>query len=474
MATLTTRIFAADQSTGRLSSRKGVFLSKTALNQREHPMIRKLVVLIALSCLWPALGKGQQAPISMTVQSPSTATPTQIAQPQSADLDGLIREALQKNPGVQSAQRQVDALRHRVPQVKTLPDPTVSVSWAGNITPFSVQNGDPSSNRAITASQGIPYPGKLKLRGEIADREAEAAQWDYEAARRKLVADVKSAYYDYFAASKAVEITQKNKDLLQKLSSIAEARYRVGKGVQQDVLRSQVEISLLQQRQTVFEQQQRTAQVRLNTLLFRDPEAPLPSPTSFEPAKLAHSLDELYALAREQDTGLQREQRMIERNQYAVNLAQKDYRPDFNVGYMYQQRPDMKDMHGFTVTANIPIYYRTKQREAVREQTEQLASSQRSKENRQTELSFAVKQQYLLAKSSEQLLKLYSQAIVPQSSLALESSMASYQVGAVDFLTILTNFTVVLDYEVSYYRELANYQMALANLEPLVGVELTK
>jgi outer membrane protein TolC len=134
----------------------------------------------------------------------------------------------------------------------------------------------------------------------------------------------------------------------------------------------------------------------------------------------------------------------------------------------------MQDMHGFTVTANIPIFYRTKQREEVREQTEQLASSERSKENRQTELSFAVKQQYLLAKSSEQLLKLYSQAVVPQSSLALESSMASYQVGAVDFLTILTNFTVVLDYQVSYYRELANYQMALANLEPLVGVELTK
>ena len=408
----------------------------------------------------------------MPVQSPSTEA--QIAQRSPVGLEDLVREALQKNPGIQSALRQVEALRHRVPQVKTLPDPTVSIGWAGNITPLSVQQGDPSSYRGVGASQMLPYPGKLKLRGEIADREAEAAWWDYEAARRKLVADVKSAYYDYFAASKAVEITQKNKDLLQKLSGIAEARYRVGKGVQQDVLRSQVEISLLLQRLTVFEQQQRTAQVRLNTLLYRDAEASLPSPASFEPAKIAHSLGELYTLAREQDTGLQREQRMIERDQYAVNLAQKDYRPDFSVSYMYQQRPDLPDMHGFTVAANIPIFYRTKQREAVREQTQQLASTQQSKENRQTELSFAVKQQYLLAKSSEQLLKLYSQAIVPQSSLALESSMASYQVGTVDFLTILTNFTVVLDYEVSYYRELANYQMALANLEPLVGVELTK
>ena len=433
-------------------------------------MIRKLLVPIIVGLFVVANVVAQQPPAKADVE---------ISNPQSVrsgaqGLDDLIQEGLKRNPGVQSALRQVEGLRHRVPQAKTLPDPTVSIGWAGNITPFSVQQGDPSSYRGVSASQGLPYPGKLKLRGQIADREAEAAWWDYEAARRKLVADVKAAYYDYFAASRAVEITQKNKDLLQKLSSIAEARYRVGKGIQQDVLRSQVEISLLQQRLTVFEQQQNASQVRLNTLLFRDPEAPLPLPESFEPAKIGHSLDELYTLAREQDAGLQREQRMIERNQYAVNLAQKDYRPDFSVGYMYQERPTMPDMHGFTVTANIPVFYRTKQREAVREQTEQLASSQRSKENRQTELFFAVKQQYLLAKSSEQLLKLYAQAVVPQSSLALESSMASYQVGAVDFLTILTNFTVVLDYQVSYYRELANYQMALANLEPLVGVELTK
>ena len=437
-------------------------------------MIRKVLALLVFGWLWIAVGESQQSQVSVTVETPAAGTPAQPADQPSASLDALVGEALQKNPGVQSALRQVEALRHRVLQAKTLPDPTVSVGWAGNIAPFSVQRGDPSSYRGVSANQMLPYPGKLKLRGEIADREAEAAWWEYEAARRKLVVDVKSAYYDYFAASKAVEITQKDKDLLQKLSSIAEARYRVGKGIQQDVLRSQVEISLLLQRLTVFEQQKSTAQVRLNTLLFRNPDSELPSPASFEPVKIAHSLDELYTLAREQDTGLQREQRMIERNQYAVNLAQKDYRPDFNVGYMYQQRPDLPDMHGFTVTANIPIYYRTKQREALKEQTQQLVSSQRSKENRQTELFFAVKQQYLLAKSSEQLLKLYSQVIVPQSSLTLESSMASYQVGTVDFLTILTNFTVVLDYEVSYYRELANYQMALANLEPLVGVELTK
>jgi cobalt-zinc-cadmium efflux system outer membrane protein len=435
-------------------------------------MPRIWLLLLALLYLFPMVGNAQRTQLSLIAQT-TAETSTQPAQ-QPANLDGLIREALQKNPGIQSALRQVEALRHRVPQAKTLPDPMASVGWAGNIKPFSVQHLDPSSNRALTVSQTLPYPGKLRLQGEIADREAAAAQWDYEAARRKLIADVKSAYYDYFAASKAVEITGKNKDLLQKLSSIADARYRVGKGIQQDVLRSQVEISLIAQRLTVLEQQQSIALARLNTLLYRDPDTALAPPASFEPSKLDHSLDELYTLARENDTGLQRDQRMIERNQNAISLAQKNYRPDFTVAYMYQQRPDLPDMHGFTATVNIPIFYRTKQREAVNEATEQLTSSQRMKENQQTELFFAVKQQYLLAKSSEQLLKLYSQAVVPQSSLTLESSMASYQVGAVDFLTVLTSFGDVLDYQVSYYRELANYQMALAALEPLVGVELTK
>jgi outer membrane protein TolC len=316
-------------------------------------MLRIVLFLLVSAYLWPTDANAHQAASSAVQWPTGTTTPTQVAPQPTADLDDLIREALQKNPGVQGALRQVEAMRHHVPQVKTLPDPMASVGWAGNIKPFSVQHGDPSSNRALTFSQTLPYPGKLKLQGEIADREAAAAQWDSEAVRRKLVADVKSAYYDYFAASKAVEITEKNKDLLQKLSSIAEARYRVGKGVQQDVLRSQVEISRIAQRLTVFEQQQKTALARLNTLLYRDPDAPLAPPASFEPAKLEHSLDELYTLARENDTGLQRDQRMVERNQYAINLAQKNYRPDFTLAYMYQQRPDLPDMHGFTATASL-------------------------------------------------------------------------------------------------------------------------
>lgn len=391
-----------------------------------------------------------------------------------AVLDNLVREALQKNPGVQTALHAFEAQRRRVPQARALPDPMVGIGWAGNITPFSVQKGDPSSYRSVTATQQLLYPGKLKLRGEVASKEADASRWDYEAARRRVAADVKAAYFDYWFYDKAIQTTQKNKNLLTKLSQISEARYRVGKGIQQDVLRSQVEVSLLLQRLTVFEQQRTTAQARLNTLLARNPDAPLP-PAADIPGvtPLKYSLEDLYKLARRNNTGLQREQEMIQRNQLALNLAQKDYRPDLSVGYMYQQRPAMPDMHGLTFTVNLPVFYKSKQREAVRQATEERIASERSRDNRQNELYFELKQQYLAAKASEELLRLFSQGIVPQSSLALESSMASYQVGTADFLTVFQNFSTVLNYEIEYYRELANYQMALARIEPLVGVDLT-
>ncbi|HWR14856.1 MAG TPA: TolC family protein [Terriglobales bacterium] len=434
--------------------------------------VRLILFLVLGAASWTLAadkGAGSQVQVEVAPASPTNANPPAAV----LTLDDVIREGLERNPSVQAAFHQVEAQRRRVPQVRTLPDPTVSTGWAGNITPFSVQNGDPSSSRFVSVSQQLLYPGKLKLRGEVASKEVEAATWDYEAVRRRVVADLKVAYYDYSFQDKAIQTTQRNKELLQKLASIAEARYRVGKGVQQDVLKSQVEISLLLQKLTVLEQQKKTAQVRLNTLLARDPESPLPPAADLPVPEMAISLEALYAQARAADPLLQREQTLVQRSNVAISLAKRDYYPDFTVGYMYQQRPDMPDMNGFTFGVNIPIFYKTKQREAVRQAAEERISAERSRDNRQNELNFELKQQYLAAQASSQLLRLYSEGVVPQSSLALESSMSAYQVGNVDFLTVIGNFTTLLNYQVDYYRELANFDSALARIEALVGVDPT-
>jgi len=419
--------------------------------------------------------KGEEAvKVTMTASSTDPVAAAASQEPSAVTLQDLVREALDRNPAIKSAARQVQALRARVPQVRTLPDPVVTAGWAGNIAPFSVQRGDPSSYRGINVMEEIPFPGKLKLRGQIADREAESTWWDYENTRREIVSHVKVAYYNYFSAHKAIEITQKNRDLLDKLARIAEVRYKVGMGIQQDVLKAQVEQSRLLQRLTVLEQEEKTAKVRLNTLLNQDPETALPPPATFEQAKFPYTLDEIYQMARQNDPGLKREERMIDRSRLAVNLARKDYDPDFRVGYMYQQRPLMPDMHGFAVGVNIPIFYKTKQREGVIEATEEMIGARRRLDDRQTTVNFEVKQQYLAAKASEELARLYSRAVVPQSSLALDSSISSYEVGKLDFLSMLANFQTILDYEINYYQELSNYQIALAQLEVLVGQELTQ
>ena len=409
-----------------------------------------------------------------TAQDPglqvSNAAPT--AQP-ALQLDDVVKEALEKNPEAQSALHTIKALERRIPQAHALPDPMVGVGWAGNLTPFSTMSGDASSYRGITVSQQFPTGGKLKLQGGMAKKDVEAAQTDYETIRRRITADVKAAYYDYFYYDKAIQSTNQNKELLEKLSKIAEAQYRVGKAMQQDVLRSQVEISMLVEKLTELEQQKATAQARINAYLQRSPETPLPPATAAEPREIHYTLDELYGLALNNDTAADRAQKMIERSQIAVTLAQRQYRPDVGVSYMYQQRTAQPDMNGATISVNIPIFYRSKQRQAVAEATEDVLSAQKMRENRLNEVRFELKQQYLAAKAADRLVSLYSTGIVPQSSLALESSMASYQVGKVDFLSLLANFTTVLNYETDYYRQLADYLTAIARIESLTGTDIT-
>jgi outer membrane protein TolC len=234
-----------------------------------------------------------------------------------------------------------------------------------------------------------------------------------------------------------------------------------------------VEISRLIEKLTMLEQQRATAQARLNVFMVRPPESSLPPAADVEPATIRYSLDELYALAAGNDTAVLRNNSMVERSRLGVALAQREYRPDIGLSYMYQQRSALPDMNGVTVSVNIPVFYKSKQRQGVAEASEDLISAEKMRDNRLNEVKFELKQQYLSAKASDRLLTLYSKGVVPQSSLALESSMASYQVGNLDFTSLIANFTTLLDYETDYYRQLADYQTALARIEVLTGTDVT-
>ncbi len=423
-------------------------------------MRARMQLLLSFTLILSAAGsvRGQESP-------GASAPPVKLAD--------LVAEAERNHPSIQSAARMVDAKRARIAQAKALPDPKLSVGGMGNITPFDVQVGDPSSYRSLSAMQEIPFPGKLALRGRIAAKDADAESWNVEAARRRIRAEVKLAYYELCGVQKTFETDSKNKDLLEKFARIAEEKYKVGKGLQQDVLRAQVEVSRILQRLAVLGQRKQTLEARLNSLLLRPPDSPLgPLPEEFSKSGLPYSLDELIQRGVENDPEIRRQGQLIEQGQLAVNLAHRELYPDLSVAYMYQNRPRIPEMHGFTFTINLPIFYKSKQRQAEKEASLIVESVQQTREAIRTDLFFKIKEQYFAAKTSEELFLLYSKAIVPQSALALESSMAAYQVGSLDFLSLLTNFITVLDYESSYFKELASYQQALARLEELTGIEL--
>lgn len=389
-------------------------------------------------------------------------------------LEDLVAAALRANPAIRAAELRVEALEARVPQAKALPDPTVSAGWMGKPAPFVVNSAAGMSYRGLSAMETFPFPGKLKLRGEIADRESRAAWWDYQAARRQVVSQVKAAYYEYAYDAQALVIVENSRVLLEKLTKIAETRYEAGLGLQQDVLKGQVEVSQLLEQIAILEEERQTAAARLNTLLDRDPQTPLPPPPALAQTKLAYTLPELFQLARRSDTGIQQDQRLIERDRDAVALARKSYDPDFSVGYMYRRMPGGPNLYGAQVGINIPIFYKSKQREEVVEASRNLASDTSVQESRETEVNYQVKEQYLAAEEAAKLAALYSQALVPQTSETLASSELAYEAGKVDFLTMLDNFVNLLDDQVHYDRQIADYQIALARLEPLVGVELVK
>lgn len=401
--------------------------------------------------------------------APTVALAQETAPVRLADLES---EALRVHPAILASSRMVDAKRARIAQQRALPDPKLSIGYVGDPAPFDIQDGDPSSYRQIGVTQEIPYPGKLQLRARIAEKEAEAETWNTEGIRRRILAAVRLTYFEMWAVDRALEITERNKDLLEKFARIAEEKYKVGQGLQQDVLRAHVEVSRVMQRLTVLRQRRRALEARMNSLLYRAPDTPIGALEPLEKSPLTYSLDELLEHAVADSPELRGQERRIEQSQLAVDLARKEFYPDFSVGWDYLNRPGLPEMYGLRFEMNLPIFQRKKRQAMVNEAAQTHASAKYVRDAIRTELLWKVKEQYLAARASDELLMLYAQAVVPQSTLALESSLSSYQVGKLDFLTVITNFITVLDYQVSYFEEFANYQKSLARMEEITGVPL--
>jgi outer membrane protein, heavy metal efflux system len=430
----------------------------------------KWMGLLGATFIWSVVALGQTPTGHSRLEH--NHQPAAGAAVETVTLEQLVREAEVNNPAIAASKHNVDAKRAMVLPASTLPDPVFSFQHMGDLIPLRLQEGDPSSARTYGLQQEVPFPGKLGLKGKIAETEAAAEESSSEKTRRDVVVDLKAAYFDYCLIHQSIETVERDKQLLQNFSDIAQEKYRVGQGIQQDVLKAQVEISKLIEKRTSLEQKRSAFVSQINGLVYRTPGTPLGQPTPLRVPKLTYSLEQLNDLAQAAYPELQLKDREIERNRYVVNLARKNFLPDFMLGFTYYDRT-VPEMYGLMLNVKVPLYFWRKQEQELAAARSTLNSARSMRDNTAAIVYAKLQESYSLAKSSEKLVQLYDHDLIPQSRLAMQSALASYQVGRVDFLTVIDSLVTLLDNELKYYEVLTEFHKALARMEPYVGIQLT-
>ncbi len=393
---------------------------------------------------------------------------------QELKLEGLVSEALERNPEILAAQKKYEAARQRPSQAGSLPDPTFSPGWNsnGNPLPGAGIGSNPTSNIGFSITQEVPYLGKRRLRSDIARKAAEVEFEDLQLVQLTVISRVKQAFFRLQHSYAAREVLERNRQLLKNLLAVTEVRYSAGKAAQQDVFKAQVQLSMIEAKMLQLDRERRLRQAEINSLLNQSPETPLGTPGEPHVKPITKTLTELQAAAQENAPTRLRDQKMTERAELAVNLARKDYYPDYAVTAGYFNQAGMPAFYMFRADIKIPLYFKTKQRAALTERAVMLSEARHRYDATGQSLNFRIADDYSMAETSLELMNLYLQTVKPQAQLTVDSSIASYETGVVDFLSVLNNYTAALEYEMDYHEEMLNYHLALSRLEETTGVRL--
>lgn len=411
-------------------------------------------------------------------------TETSIAEEKNDVLEirWVIDEALRANPELQAAKLRWNASSERIVQERALDDPVIGFTYFGE----QVQTRVGEKQAGVKASQKVPFFGKLRLKGEIARNEAKVSEERYRTLEREIVAKAKSAFYTLYWAYKSISINEENRNLLKRFVKIAEIKYATGKATQQDVLKAQVELSKIVNDLITLEQLKETSVARINTLLNRHPDASIGTPEEVDIGKLTVSLEDLYEKAKEVSPDLSILKYKIERDKAAYKLARKQYYPDFTFGLNYTFINDMpssvmasplgesRDSYTGTLSVNVPIFQKRKHDAGVREANAKLKSSKMAYKNRENMTLFEVKDLHFKVQTAERLVNLYRNSIIPLAKQSLKAAESGYQAGQVDFLNLIDSQRALLDFNLAFYRAVADFGTNIAGLERVVGVELSR
>ncbi len=408
-------------------------------------------------------------------QSPPVSKPPSLGEHMGTptNLPELVREVEQKNPQVSAALHGWQASGNISKQVSALPETQVSVQQfsVGSPRPFAGYSNSEFAYIGFGVSQDLPYPGKRGLRAQVAKHEAESVEAQADSIRRTVVGNLKIVYFRLAYIQQTLGVLQRSDSLLNQIQQATEARYRVGQGNQQDVLKAQLQHTKILQEVAHHHQEEGLFEAQIKQLLGRPQESPDILADNLSTRALPYSVVELLQRARQLNPDMRSKQASIHRQEAQVELAQKNFRPDFNVQYSYQHtNGDTRDYYMATFGIRLPNRGRQKSELAEAQQDQERAKKELDAES--DRVLSEVQQQYVRVKTSEERLKIYSDGLVPQSEATFRSALSAYQSNKQDFESLLSGFLDVLNLDLEYQSELADHESALAELERLTGVDV--
>jgi len=436
-----------------------------ATGSSPYPFAVRWITLAALS-----------SALALGVLAHAAEAPPAAAQAQrTAPLRDLIKEALQNSPEIRAARKEQEAASQRIAPAGALDDPMLEAGIINLPTSSFRFDREDMTMKMVGLSQRFPYPGKRGLRQDVAAREAESSGYGYQETLNRVVREIRTAYYDLYLVIESARLVEKNKVILQQFLRIAETRYSVGQSSQADVLKAQTQLSKMLEELIKLARERPMFEAELNRALGRDASAPPPLPEAPQLRPVALPLQSLLEAAVRQRPQLLALQSAIVRNEKMLDLARKEYYPDFDVRFSYGQRDNMpdgtrrSDMVNFTVAINLPVWRNDKlaprvaEAQAMREQASNMYHAMRN------ELAMKLRQQVAAAEQSQRAAHLYQTEILPQARLTVEAALAAYRVNRVDFMTLLDSQMTVLNAEISHAGTVVNFNKALAEIDLLTG-----
>ncbi|GJL77350.1 MAG: PTS cellobiose transporter subunit IIC [Nitrospinaceae bacterium] len=385
-------------------------------------------------------------------------------------LKNLHAIAFDRNPGLKAAKAKWKAVIERYPQVTALDDPEIGIDTWNIPTDFDL---DETRNTIYWISQKFPFPGKLKIEGDIVSQDVKVARTQFEIATRDLLAELEIGYHELLYMDRAIHIIRSNKKLAEHLAKISATHYSAHATTLNDVLKAQSQLAQLDNDLILLIELRSNEVAHINALLDLPPAQPIGKPRDVPYVPFNLELNQMYEMVREYQQELHINGFEMEKSRHKIRLAEKKYYPDFRTSFKWfeNNRINLDQGLGVFVGINVPIWL-GKNRARVSEAQNNLQALEYEKKDLQNRAFAEINKIYFKIQNSSRLVRLYKESLIPQALQSLDLAETWHKQNKGSFAGLLEARSTWLNFQLAYQRGLADYFQHIARMEKLIGVNL--